>query len=130
MEREGHPDPSRTGISARRPGRSAFARCLAARGRANVASVARVGLATALIRLLGQRAIECGITDFTALFLPSNRPVAELAHEGHARVVIKEGAANLYAPLAGSDPMVVPRRPGPRTWRQRPRGAGSGLGAS
>jgi GNAT superfamily N-acetyltransferase len=59
----------------------------------------RVGLATALVGLLARRAQECGITDFTALFLASNRPVTELAHEGHARVVIAEGVAQLRAAL-------------------------------
>jgi GNAT superfamily N-acetyltransferase len=59
----------------------------------------RVGLATALVQLLARRAQESGITDFTALFLASNRPVTELAHEAHARVVIREGAAQLYAQL-------------------------------
>jgi GNAT superfamily N-acetyltransferase len=59
----------------------------------------RVGLATALVGLLARRAQECGITDFTALFLASNRPVTELAHEGHARVVIAEGIAQLHAAL-------------------------------
>src|ERR1035437_6886785 len=34
----------------------------------------RVGLATALVQLLARRAQECGITDFTALFLADNRP--------------------------------------------------------
>ena len=64
----------------------------------------RVGLATALVQLLARRAQECGVTDFTALFLADNRPVTELAHEGHARVVIREGAAQLYAPLSRPDP--------------------------
>jgi GNAT superfamily N-acetyltransferase len=64
----------------------------------------RVGLATALVQLLARRAQECDITDFTALFLADNRPVTELAHEGHARVVIREGAAQLYAPLTRPDP--------------------------
>jgi GNAT superfamily N-acetyltransferase len=59
----------------------------------------RVGLATALVGLLARRAQECGITDFTALFSASNRPVTELAHEGHARVVIAEGVAQLRAAL-------------------------------
>jgi ribosomal protein S18 acetylase RimI-like enzyme len=59
----------------------------------------RVGLATALVGLLARRAQECGITDFTALFRASNRPVTELAHEGHARVVIAEGIAQLRAAL-------------------------------
>jgi len=59
----------------------------------------RVGLATALVGLLARRAQECGITHFTALFSASNRPVTELAHEGHARVVIAEGVAQLRAAL-------------------------------
>lgn len=59
----------------------------------------RVGLATALVQLLAHRAQECGITHFTALFLAENRPVTELAHDGHARVVIAEGVARLYATL-------------------------------
>jgi GNAT superfamily N-acetyltransferase len=63
----------------------------------------RVGLATALVQLLARRAQECHVTDFTALFLADNRPVTELAHEGHARVVIREGAAQLYAPLSRPD---------------------------
>jgi GNAT superfamily N-acetyltransferase len=64
----------------------------------------RVGLATALVGLLARRAQECGITDFTALFLATNRPVTELAHEGHARVVIAEGIAQLHAALATARP--------------------------
>lgn len=59
----------------------------------------RVGLATALVELLARRAQECGITDFTALFLADNSPVTELARDHHARVVIAEGAAQLYTPL-------------------------------
>lgn len=62
----------------------------------------KVGLATALIELLARRALECGITDFTALYLADNRPVAELAREGDARVVIAEGASQLHAALAGA----------------------------
>ena len=59
----------------------------------------RLGLATALVELLAHRALECGITDFTATFSATNRPVIELAHEGHARVLIAEGAAQLDAQL-------------------------------
>ena len=59
----------------------------------------QVGLAAALVELLARRAQECGITDFTALFSAENRPVTELAHEGHARVVIAEGVAQLDAAL-------------------------------
>jgi GNAT superfamily N-acetyltransferase len=63
----------------------------------------RVGLATTLVGLLARRAQECGITDFTALFLASNRPVTELAHEGHSRVVIAKGVAQLHAALSQWD---------------------------
>lgn len=59
----------------------------------------KVGLASALIELLAARALECGITDFTALFLANNRPVAELARERRASVVIAEGSSQLHATL-------------------------------
>jgi GNAT superfamily N-acetyltransferase len=59
----------------------------------------RVGLATALMDQLARRAQECGITHFRALFSATNRPVAALAHEIHARVVIADGAAELDALL-------------------------------
>lgn len=59
----------------------------------------RVGLATQLIERLGRRAIECGITSFTALYWSQNRPVAELAHDGHAKVLIADGVAELRARL-------------------------------
>lgn len=42
----------------------------------------RVGLATALVELLTRRAQECGITEFTALFLAQNRPVTEAGARG------------------------------------------------
>ena len=61
-----------------------------------------VGLATALIKMLARRARECDITEFTALFLAENRPVTDLAHEGHAHVVIAEGVARLDAALTAS----------------------------
>jgi GNAT superfamily N-acetyltransferase len=59
----------------------------------------RVGLASALIAALADRALECGIESFTALFLPSNKPVAELADQAHARVVVADSAATLYSQL-------------------------------
>jgi len=59
----------------------------------------RVSLATKLVQLLVRRAEECGITDIAALFLADNRPVTELAHGEHARVVIAEGVAQLCASL-------------------------------
>jgi GNAT superfamily N-acetyltransferase len=61
----------------------------------------RAGLATVLIEQLGRRAQECGITNFSALYSAGNRPVAELARAGNARVVIDDGAAQLDA-LLGS----------------------------
>ncbi len=64
----------------------------------------RVGLATVLVEMLARRALECGITDFTAMFLADNRPVTELAHDGHARVVIAEGIAQLHAALTAPHP--------------------------
>jgi GNAT superfamily N-acetyltransferase len=57
----------------------------------------RVGLASVLLRSLAQRAGECGITTFTATYLAANRPVGELATEGHARVLIKQGIGQLSA---------------------------------
>lgn len=63
----------------------------------------RVGLATQLIQRLGRRAVECGITSFTALYWSHNRPVAELAHDGHARVSIADGVAELRARLVEGD---------------------------
>lgn len=74
----------------------------------------RVGLATALVGLLARRAQECGITHFTALFLASNRPVTELAHEGHGRVVIAEGVAHLFAALGEQDRLASERPREPR----------------
>ena len=62
-----------------------------------------VGLATERIKMLAQRARECGIVEYTATFLAENRPVAELAHEWHARVEIKQGVAELQARLTAGD---------------------------
>jgi GNAT superfamily N-acetyltransferase len=59
----------------------------------------RVGLATLLIQMLAHHAQECGIDTFTATFLAPNRPAVELAYESSARVVIADGAAQLFAPL-------------------------------
>lgn len=59
----------------------------------------RFGLATALVQLLSERAAECGITAFTATYYAGNRPVAELATEGSARVVIADGIAEMAAQL-------------------------------
>lgn len=59
----------------------------------------RLGLATALLQLLAERAAACGITTFTATYYAGNRPVAELASENSARVVIADGIAELATQL-------------------------------
>ena len=69
-----------------------------------VGTAARAGLATVLVEMLARRALECGITDFTAMFLAANRPVTELAHDGQARVVVAEGVAHLRAALTEPHP--------------------------
>ena len=61
-----------------------------------------VGLATQLVKLLSRRAQECGIDELTALFLTNNRPVAELAHDLHGRVVVTDSMSELSAQLAGT----------------------------
>lgn len=57
----------------------------------------RLGLATALVGMLAERAASCGINTFTATYYAGNRPVSELATEGGARVVIADGLAQLDA---------------------------------
>ncbi len=78
-------------------------------GVAEVAVVAdpgwrRVGLATALVHLLGEAALARGITTFTASFLADNRPVAALLAEAGAGSAgfIADGIAQLQVALAGS----------------------------
>ena len=62
----------------------------------------RVGLATALIRMLAEAALARGIHQFTATYLPSNRPVAELLDDvGGERVIalgLAEGVVRLPPP--------------------------------
>jgi GNAT superfamily N-acetyltransferase len=95
-------------VARDRTGRGvAVARYMAIPESAGVAEVAvvvhpawrGVGLATKLIKMLARRALECGITQFTATFLAENRPVTELAHESHARVAIRRGVADLQVRL-------------------------------
>lgn len=59
----------------------------------------RAGLATVLVQMLAQRALECGIDGFTAIFLSQNRPVAELARDAHARVFVADGTSRLEVAL-------------------------------
>ncbi|OXM45423.1 GNAT family N-acetyltransferase [Amycolatopsis alba] len=54
----------------------------------------RVGLASALVRMLGEAALRHGFDRFTATYLADNRPVAELLEEAGARQVIASGIAN------------------------------------
>lgn len=76
-------------------------------GRPGVAEVAvvvdpawrRVGLATALLRMLGEAALARGIHEFTATYLASNRPVAELLDEAGGRQVIAQGLAEAVVQL-------------------------------
>jgi GNAT superfamily N-acetyltransferase len=57
----------------------------------------RVGLATALVELLAEAALERGIYEFTASFLAENRPVVELVRLAGpvGRQVIREGIAEV-----------------------------------
>jgi GNAT superfamily N-acetyltransferase len=59
----------------------------------------QVGLATRLVGMLAQRAHECGIGSFTAIFFTQNRPVVELAHDAHARILVAGSASQLEIPL-------------------------------
>ena len=51
----------------------------------------RVGLATALLRLLGEAALEHGIDRFTVEFLVDNVDVASILRESHLPVVVHQG---------------------------------------
>lgn len=60
----------------------------------------RVGLASALVRLLGEAALDRGVHEFTAAYLAENRPVeALLAHADGGRPLIKHGVAELDVDL-------------------------------
>jgi RimJ/RimL family protein N-acetyltransferase len=61
----------------------------------------RVGLATALIELLAQAALDRGIHEFSASYLAENRPVAALAAltGGAGRQMIHEGIAEVAVAL-------------------------------
>jgi GNAT superfamily N-acetyltransferase len=79
-----------------------------------------VGLATVLIALLAEAALERGIVTFTASYLAANRPVAALVGraDGHGRQVIEQGIAEFSIALeqhdaaattnAGPGPAVAP----------------------
>ncbi|WP_199433735.1 GNAT family N-acetyltransferase [Qaidamihabitans albus] len=59
----------------------------------------RVGLATALVRLLAEAALARGITHFAATYLADNRPVADLLNEAHAKQTIAAGVAEAVVRL-------------------------------
>ncbi|MEU5265818.1 GNAT family N-acetyltransferase [Amycolatopsis sp. NPDC021455] len=53
----------------------------------------RAGLASALVRLLGEAALARGFDRFTAVYFADNRPVAELLDDAGGCQVIAEGLA-------------------------------------
>ncbi len=59
----------------------------------------RVGLATSLVRLLAEAALQRGIHQFVASYLAGNRPVAALAEEAGGTSLIKDGIAELAIAL-------------------------------
>ncbi len=60
----------------------------------------RVGLASALVRLLGEAALQRGVHEFTAAYLAENRPVAALlAHADGGRQLIAQGITELNVNL-------------------------------
>lgn len=63
----------------------------------------RIGLATALLKLLEERAAECGISTITATYLATNRAVTELARAGHAEMLIADGVAEMRAQLPDAE---------------------------
>ena len=75
----------------------------------------RVGLASALLHMLGLAALERGFDRFTAVYSADNRPVAELLDYARGRKVIEEGVAEAEVRLrdhleAPSVPISRPRR--------------------
>ncbi|MET8997490.1 GNAT family N-acetyltransferase [Amycolatopsis sp. NPDC004169] len=53
----------------------------------------RAGLASVLVRLLGEAALSRGFERFTAVYFADNQPVAELLDDAGGRQVIAEGLA-------------------------------------
>ncbi|MGE5827993.1 MAG: N-acetyltransferase family protein [Micromonosporaceae bacterium] len=78
----------------------------------------RVGLATALIELLAQAALEHDIEEFSACYLAENRPVVallaltggtgkQLIHNGIAEVIVGLDRARVDAAVRGLEPAAV-----------------------
>jgi RimJ/RimL family protein N-acetyltransferase len=60
----------------------------------------RIGLATALVELLAQAALDRGIGEFSASYLAENQPVAALlAHAGDRKQLISQGIAEVAVAL-------------------------------
>ena len=100
----------------------------------------RVGLATALVRMLAEAAVTSGIHRFTATYLASNQAVTELLDDVHGRRVIAHGLADAAVSLdagvgagetfGGTDPVPVPLRAagaGRAGWAMRSVGEGPGV---
>jgi GNAT superfamily N-acetyltransferase len=64
----------------------------------------RVGLATVLVRLLGEAARDRGIHAFSASYLAENRPVTALIAEAGGTALIKQGIAEALIALNGPPP--------------------------
>ncbi|WP_410642403.1 GNAT family N-acetyltransferase [Amycolatopsis sp. lyj-346] len=64
----------------------------------------RVGLATALVHLLGEAALDRGFDRFTALYFADNRPVAELLDDAGGKQVIAAGLAEAEVQLRRPSP--------------------------
>ncbi|WP_127509730.1 GNAT family N-acetyltransferase [Actinoplanes solisilvae] len=86
----------------------------------------RAGLATALIELLAEAALDRGIATFSACYLAGNRPVASLVDRlGGGRRIIKEGLAEA---LVGLDRVRV--EAAVHELEERPEGRGRALTAA
>ena len=70
----------------------------------------RVGLATALVLLLAQAAVERGFHTFSAAYLAENKPVAALVEDadGLGRQVIRQGIAEFSLALSRQGPALGP----------------------
>lgn len=73
----------------------------------------RVGLATALIMMLADAARASGIRLFSATYLPTNRPVAELLDDVGGKSVIANGLAEGIVRLGLTEPKERATEPAP-----------------
>lgn len=79
----------------------------------------RVGLASALLHMLGLAALERGFERFTAVYSADNRPVAELLDYARGRRVIAEGVAEAEVQLR-DHPEAPVSRPGFSFFQRNP----------